>query len=75
MSDGRFTDTEPVTICVTGENLRPYWVNEPYIVSEVASTAPNNSVLITVQARDDDLQGSIVYQVSAFTPCRDFYVK
>ena len=63
VSDGRFSDTEPLTICISGENLRPYWVGEPYIASNVASSVANNTVLLTVQARDDDLQGSIVYQV------------
>lgn len=64
VSDGRFTDTEPLTICLTGENQRPYWVNEPYIVDNVASNVANNSVLLTVLARDDDLQGTISYSVS-----------
>ena len=62
VTDGSRTAEAPVTICLTGDNQRPYFVDEPYEKENLASTAANNSVVIRVEARDNDLQGTIVYE-------------
>lgn len=63
VSDGRSSDREPVVICLLGGNERPYFVGEPYVREDFPSNSPANTVVLTVLARDDDLQGVIVYEV------------
>lgn len=63
VTDGTNSAEEPLVICLTGDNKRPYFINEPYVKDNLASSVSNGSVVIRVQARDDDLQGKIVYEV------------
>ena len=64
VSDGKFSDRAPVVICLHGGNKWPYFVGDPYVREDLPAGSANHTVVLTVQARDDDLQGQIVYEVS-----------
>lgn len=67
VSDGKTTDREPVIICLSGGNERPYFVGEPYVREHMSSSVAEGTTVVTVVARDDDMQGKIMYQVSTYS--------